>query len=80
MPGWLQTAFQWLPDYIINGTVPKTNESLPHINFPGQEDPSQTEDCLFLDVFVPKPIFDRAGSGPGAPVLVWIHGKNSIAT
>lgn len=36
-----------------------------------------SEDCLFLDVFVPEKIFHSAHrhrSGGGAPVLVWIFG------
>lgn len=45
---------------------------------PYQPSPQETEDCLFLDVVVPKMIFDnannmrrkRAGAG-GAPVLLW---------
>jgi carboxylesterase type B len=37
--------------------------------------PLESEDCLFLDVFVPEKIYDRANSsGYGAPVLVWIYG------
>ncbi|KAI0532773.1 carboxylesterase family protein [Xylaria digitata] len=38
--------------------------------------PGETEDCLFLDVFVPTTIFDRKGnsSSSGAPVLVYIFG------
>lgn len=44
--------------------------------------PQETEDCLFLDVVVPKKIFDnannlrkrQAGTG-GAPVLVWYGGS-----
>lgn len=40
-------------------------------------DPRTTEDCLFLDVIVPKAIFDNSNNrhrqkqGSGAPVLVW---------
>jgi carboxylesterase type B len=37
-------------------------------------DPRTTEDCLFLDVFVPKHIFsnrNNTGNGTGAAVLVW---------
>lgn len=41
-------------------------------------DPRTNEDCLFLDVIVPKPIFDagqryrkRGGKKQGAAVLVW---------
>lgn len=37
-------------------------------------DPRTSEDCLFLDVVVPKKIFDKRGVGKGAPVLVWIYG------
>ncbi len=36
--------------------------------------PFETEDCLFLDVSVPRKIFDAKGSSGGAPVLVWIFG------
>ena len=35
-------------------------------------DPNQTEDCLFLDVFVPKKVFDKRNTtGKRAPVLLW---------
>ncbi|EUC41839.1 hypothetical protein COCMIDRAFT_8509 [Bipolaris oryzae ATCC 44560] len=37
-------------------------------------DPRESEDCLFLDVFVPEDVFESAGKGFGAPVLVWIYG------
>lgn len=33
---------------------------------------NQTEDCLFLDVYVPKGVFN--GSRPAAPVVVWFYG------
>lgn len=35
-----------------------------------------SEDCLFLDVVVPKKVFDRRKSAcyEGAPVFVWLHG------
>src|ERR1700753_3884957 len=42
-------------------------------------DPRTTEDCLFLDVVVPKAIFDNAGKGSGAPVMVWIYGGGYTA-
>lgn len=52
-------------------------------DFPKQ-DPRTSEDCLFLDVFAPKAIFEGAGRNKirgierrkagGAPVLVWIYG------
>lgn len=39
---------------------------------------TQTEDCLFLDVFVPRSILGRAGQGYGAPVMVWIYGGGRL--
>ncbi|KAH9234942.1 hypothetical protein K456DRAFT_1771397 [Colletotrichum gloeosporioides 23] len=43
-----------------------------------QPDPRTNEDCLVLDVVVPKSAFERHQStnisGSGAPVLVWFHG------
>ncbi|OAP60425.1 hypothetical protein AYL99_05427 [Fonsecaea erecta] len=44
------------------------------------QDPRTTEDCLFLDVVVPKSTFDKANNGTqkkgqsGAPVMAWIYG------
>ena len=35
---------------------------------PGYENPILTEDCLYLNVYVPKHV------APGGPVLAWIHG------
>lgn len=44
-------------------------------------DPRTSEDCLFLDVMVPKAIFEgayssrkRGSPSKGSPVLVWIYG------
>ena len=39
-----------------------------------EADPRESEDCLFLDVFVPEDVLSKAGQGYGAPVLVWIYG------
>ncbi|KAI9817617.1 MAG: hypothetical protein M1832_004621 [Thelocarpon impressellum] len=53
-------------------------------------DPRETEDCLFLDLFVPEKIFkkrpkDKKGdkeekkkNKDGAPVIVWIHGGGYV--
>ena len=39
-----------------------------------------SEDCLFLDVNVPKMVFEaRATLSKGAPVLVWIYGGGYTA-
>jgi para-nitrobenzyl esterase len=35
---------------------------------PGYENPTLTEDCLYLNVYVPNHV------SPGGPVLAWIHG------
>lgn len=41
--------------------------------------PSETEDCLYLDVLVPKKIFDRRyARGSKAPVVVWIYGGGFV--
>ncbi|KAH7393917.1 Alpha/Beta hydrolase protein [Phaeosphaeria sp. MPI-PUGE-AT-0046c] len=38
-------------------------------------DPRESEDCLFLDVFVPEDVLSKAGEDcEGAPVLVWLYG------
>ncbi|KAL1641763.1 hypothetical protein SLS58_005802 [Diplodia intermedia] len=42
-------------------------------------DPRESEDCLFLDVIVPRKVFEKAShrrrdGGADAPVLVWFHG------
>lgn len=40
--------------------------------------PAETEDCLFLDVYVPKEIFDQKDSRTrkkkGSAVFLWVHG------
>jgi cholinesterase len=47
-------------------------------------DPRATEDCLFLDVMVPRKVFHRRASvsstsHTGAAVMVWIHGGGYCA-
>lgn len=38
-------------------------------------DPREDEDCLFLDILVPKAVFDNRDKKKGlAPVMVWIYG------
>lgn len=56
--------------------------SYPYV--PQKMDPRTTEDCLFLDVVVPKKIFDRAQNKTFvprkalAPVLVWVYGGGYV--
>ncbi|RGP80577.1 carboxylesterase family [Fusarium longipes] len=46
----------------------------------GRPLPPTTEDCLFLDVHVPRKVFDAAQRGKACdiPVLVWIHGGGYV--
>lgn len=77
-PPWM-ASIGWVPDYIQSGVVPNaTTVAAPSSNTSSTppRDPMQNEDCLFLDVMVPEEIFEKAGRGSGAPVLVWIYGKN----
>ena len=70
----------WVPEYLQSGAVPNTTvEAGPSTSSSSVQprDPSQNEDCLFLDVMVPQKIFEKAGRGYGAPVLVWIYGNTS---
>ncbi|KAL5447840.1 hypothetical protein PMIN07_001888 [Paraphaeosphaeria minitans] len=56
--------------------TPSGANSTSNVTGPG---PLETEDCLFLDVFVPEKILARANSsGYGAPVLVWIYGGGYV--
>ena len=74
-PAWLLIAEAYIPKFLTGQTV--FNESsfsnLTSSSGGGGlpvQDPRTTEDCLFLDVVVPEAIFNNAGKGYGAPVLV----------
>ncbi|GJN70069.1 hypothetical protein PLICBS_004121 [Purpureocillium lilacinum] len=55
-------------DAIANGVVPPRNLNM-----------NATEDCLLLDVHVPKKVLDAAQrKKKGAPVLVFIHGGGGV--
>lgn len=41
---------------------------------PNPANGAETEDCLFLDLAVPKKIFGKRDEGESEPVLFWIHG------
>jgi cholinesterase len=67
LPAWGNTTVAWLTNgtaafNISAGYQPPNITELPPV------DPTASEDCLFLDLMVPKTIFDKAGSGVGAPV------------
>ncbi|KAK5125192.1 hypothetical protein LTR85_000868 [Meristemomyces frigidus] len=80
-PAWLTIAASYIPLYLEGQTVfneSEFNTSSATSGLPAQ-DPATNEDCLFLDVVVPEAIFDNAGKGYGAPVLVWIYGGGYTA-
>jgi len=82
-PAWELIAAQFIPKYLAgqtNFTAASFNTSTSSGGsaLPAQ-DPATTEDCLFLDVVVPQDIFENAGKGYGAPVLVWIYGGGYTA-
>ena len=85
-PAWEALALLFLPAYltgqpfnisVAEAALANGTQSLPAI------DPRTTEDCLFLDVAVPKTIFDgrtsKENNTSGAPVLVWIYGGGYTA-
>ncbi|WPH04316.1 Hypothetical protein R9X50_00720500 [Acrodontium crateriforme] len=81
-PAWALIAAQFLPTYLTTGQTQYNASSFNTTISAGAattSDPGTTEDCLFLDVMVPKTIFDNAGKGYGAPVLVWIYGGGYVA-
>ncbi|KAM6477064.1 alpha/beta-hydrolase [Trichoderma sp. SZMC 28011] len=81
-PNWTITAIQFATAWATN--------QLPSFNFteaeeianstPQTTDPRTTEDCLVLDVIVPKAVLDKKKShGKKAPVLVWIYGGGYVS-
>lgn len=69
LPAWANYTEAWVENgtaafNISAGYQPPNITELPPV------DPESSEDCLFLDLMVPKVIFDNIGSGPGAPVYV----------
>lgn len=73
-PAWNVIAAQFIPEYFAGQTEFNQSSFNTSTGPSPPIDPRTTEDCLFLDVLVPKTIFDNAGKGKGAPVLVWIYG------
>ncbi|KAI9684648.1 MAG: hypothetical protein M1829_000021 [Trizodia sp. TS-e1964] len=71
-PRWTLTAIPFLKGKIdVSGSDPTNTNSTDRVT---PADPRETEDCLFLDVTVPKKIYDNRNGNKLAPVLVWIHG------
>ena len=81
MPGWSVTeahfgaAFYYgnLSDYNYTQDAVESQPDL-EAKVASFNNVSRTEDCLFLDISVPKKVFDKRSaysSQGGAPVLVW---------
>lgn len=76
-------TFPWVNQYLAGeslnltqATVNAVNASITTADVPDSAF-DNSEDCLFLDVMVPKHLFDeRAHSG--APVMVWIFGGGYV--
>ena len=78
---WLLIAAQFTSTYTrrqpFNLTAAEAAIAQASGSAPAQ-DPRTSEDCLFLDVIVPKAVYSKStrtvSAGSGAPVLVWIYG------
>ena len=88
IPAWQTIGLEFV-EAVVTGNLPfnfsaaetavKNASSSPVVT-----DPRTTEDCLVLDVLVPKAIFDLGQQShvtrsqtKGAPVLVWIYVSTS---
>jgi Carboxylesterase family len=69
-PAWEAIAAQFIPEYLLGQPINITTTGSSS-QTTVQLDPRTNEDCLFLDVVVPKSILDQAGKDgcKGAPVL-----------
>ncbi|KAF2730437.1 carboxylesterase family protein-like protein [Polyplosphaeria fusca] len=81
-PVWAANAQKWIVELITgspdNTIRPYTPQGAKWILPVKAQDPRASEDCLFLDVFVPAQILNAAGKGKGAPVMVWIYGGGYV--
>lgn len=84
-PGWSAIALQFVPAYLAGKTfdVSALESTLTNVSSspPPPQDPRESEDCLFLDIVVPRKVFEQAAPyrKPSAPVLVWIYGGGYTA-
>ncbi|KAJ3492800.1 hypothetical protein NLG97_g5135 [Lecanicillium saksenae] len=86
IPAWQSKAFVPIDEFSASGKPfnltawEQAIEDAPPI--PIDTTKGTTEDCLFLDVHVPKKILERAQRHPkgfhGVPVLVWVHGGGFV--
>ncbi|EME39346.1 hypothetical protein DOTSEDRAFT_66360 [Dothistroma septosporum NZE10] len=78
-PSWQATTNQFGPKYAAGQTSfqPSDFSASP----PATATPTsrETEDCLFLDLYVPRSVYNNAGKGSGVPVIVQIYGGGYVA-
>ncbi|PHH60241.1 hypothetical protein CDD81_1941 [Ophiocordyceps australis] len=70
------TCPQVLPDWSIEQAANATHTSPEAVRKALGDAAGQSEDCLFLDVIVPKTLFEGESK---APVMVWITGGGYVA-
>lgn len=80
--GWESIGEEFVISYLLGvpfGGNVTLQQNYTNIQVP-KPNPRVSEDCLFLDVFVPENIFKKAGEcdNRGAPVLVWIYGGGYV--
>ncbi|KAF4630028.1 hypothetical protein G7Y89_g8116 [Cudoniella acicularis] len=66
-PAWGAYTVAWLTEGLAAFNI-SAGYQPPNITTMPAQDPTASEDCLFLDVMVPKNIFEKAGKSIGAPV------------
>ncbi|TKX25031.1 hypothetical protein C1H76_2741 [Elsinoe australis] len=79
-PAWTAIASQFVPRYLAGQRQFNSSSFVtPPASIPAQA-PGTTEDCLFLDVFIPEQVWQRRNNkGKKAPVLVWLYGGGYTA-
>ncbi|PTB63148.1 alpha/beta-hydrolase [Trichoderma citrinoviride] len=79
-PNWTIIAQQFVAAWATNQLPLNFTEAEAIANTtPQPVDPRTTEDCLVLDVVVPKKVFDNKKHGKKAPVVVWIYGGGWVS-
>ncbi|KAJ5544480.1 Carboxylesterase type B [Penicillium sp. DV-2018c] len=83
-PLWSNVQQAFLLTYFNNQSFTLSTNISAMTYKPTKPDPRTSEDCLFLDVVVPKSVFNRTKCKDGksrknlAPVLVWIYGGGYV--
>ncbi|KAF2167043.1 hypothetical protein M409DRAFT_54257 [Zasmidium cellare ATCC 36951] len=85
--GWYPAAEEFIEDMLLIPALPskwtkKINvDDYEKLNPKQELDPRSSEDCLLLDISVPKHVWDCRGKKGrfSAAVLVWIHGGGYIS-